>query len=143
MFYFPANFHRPAPDDTMKEHREALLQLPYGRRSLSYLLHESKLRACGLLGDGQSTSDWSNKKYDLWELVPLPTGILPLRREVRPPPPVRRRSPQSGNKANDEASSSGSDDQGTVILISKMWSPTLLKHKPDRLVLCEDDRNHF
>ena len=35
------------------------------------------------------------------------------------------------------------DDQGTVILSSKIWSPTLLKHKPDRLVLCKDDRDHF
>ena len=127
----------------MKEHRETLLQLPYGRRSLSYLLHESKLRDCGLLGDGQSTSDWSNKKYDHWEEVPFPTGILPPRREARPPPPARRRSPPSGNKANDEASSSDSDDQGKVILSSRMWSPTLLTYKPDRLVLCPDDRDHF
>ncbi|XP_062082319.1 uncharacterized protein LOC133788744 [Humulus lupulus] len=127
----------------MKEHRETLLQLPYDRRSLSYLLHEDKLRACGLLGKDQSTSDWSNKKYDRWELVPLPTGILPPRREVRPPPPVRQRSPQLGNEANDEASGSGSDEQGTVILSSNMWSPSLLKHKPNRLVLCEDDRNYF
>ena len=127
----------------MKEHRETLLQLPYGRRSISYLMHEDKLRACGLLGEDQSTSDWSNKKYDWWEPVPLPTGNLPPRRDARPPSPVHHSSPQSGNEANDEASSSGSDEQGTVILSSDLWSPSLLKHKPNRLILCEDDRNHF
>ncbi|XP_062093608.1 protein FAR1-RELATED SEQUENCE 9-like [Humulus lupulus] len=98
----------------MREHRETLLQLPYSRRSLSYLLHEDKLRACGLLGEDQSTSDWSNKKYDRWELVPLPTDDLPPRRDARPPPPVRHRSRKSGNEANDEASSSGSDEQGEM-----------------------------
>ena len=127
----------------MKEHREILFQLPYGRRSLSYLLHEDMLRACGLLGEDQFTSDWSNKKYTRWELVPLPIGNLPSRRDARPPSLARHRSPQLGNEANDEASSSGSDEQGTVILSSNMWSPSLLKHKPDRLVLCKDDRDHF
>ncbi|XP_062081627.1 uncharacterized protein LOC133788241 [Humulus lupulus] len=144
MCFLPANYHRLTPTKDMKDHREALLQLPYGRRSLSYLLHEDKLRACGLLGEDQSTSDWSNKKYDQWELVSLPTGNLPPRRNARPPSPAQHcRSPQSGNEANDEASSSGLDERGTVILSSDLWSPSLLKHKPDRLILCEDDRNHF
>ena len=126
----------------MTEHRETLLRLPYGRRSLSYLLHEDRLRACGLMGEGQSTSDWSNKKYERWEEVPQPTNILPPRREARPSLPARPRSPRSGNEANDEASSSDSGE-GKVLTTLRMWSPTLLKHKPNRLVSCPRDRYHF
>ena len=126
----------------MKEHRETLLQLPHGRRSLLYLLHEDKLRKCGLLGEGQSTFDWSNIKYEHWEQVPLPTGALPPRRETRPPLVVRLRSPLSRNEANDEASSSDSDE-GKVLPTSRMWSPTLLKHRPNWLVSCPQDRYHF
>ena len=126
----------------MTEHRETLLRLPYGRRSLSYLLHEDRLRACGLLGEGQSTSDWSKKKYERWEEVPQPRSALPPRRERRPLLPVRLRSPRSGNEANDEASSSDSGE-GKVLPTSRMWSPTFLKHKPNRLVSCPQDRYHF
>ena len=142
MFHFSANFQRPSPTKAMMEHKETLPRLPYGRRSLSYLLHEDKLRACGLLGEGQSTSDWSNRKYGRWEEVPQPTNILPPRRERKASLPIRSRSPRSGNEANDEASSSDSGG-GKTLPTSRMWSPTLLKHRPNRLVSCPQNRYHF
>ncbi|XP_062102094.1 proteasome subunit alpha type-7-like [Humulus lupulus] len=51
----------------MVEHKKALLQLPYGRRSLSYLLHEDKLQAWDLLEQDQPTDNVTYRKYTEWE----------------------------------------------------------------------------
>ncbi|XP_062080446.1 uncharacterized protein LOC133785210 [Humulus lupulus] len=51
----------------MREHNKALLQLPYGKHSLSYLLHEDKLRARGLLEQDQSMDNIAYRKYTMWE----------------------------------------------------------------------------
>ncbi|XP_062118692.1 uncharacterized protein LOC133832351 [Humulus lupulus] len=77
----------------MKEYKEALLQLPYGRRSLSYLLHEDKLRACGLLEQDQSIDDTAYRKYTKWDVLRSFSNSgwpakVPKKTEVTPPPPA-------------------------------------------------------
>lgn len=44
-------------------------------RSVRYLLEDQKLRACGLLGENESTSDWDTKYVD-WRDVPVPKSYV-------------------------------------------------------------------
>ena len=44
-------------------------------RSLRFLLEESKLKDCGLLGETESTDDWDHKYVD-WRDVPVPKNYV-------------------------------------------------------------------
>ena len=47
------------------------MSLDYGKRSLKYLLEESKLRDCGVVGKKEFTDDGPHKYFD-WRDVPVP-----------------------------------------------------------------------
>ena len=50
--------------DALEERRLQILSLDYGKRSLKYLLEESKLRDCGLVGKKEFSDDGPNKYSD-------------------------------------------------------------------------------
>ena len=64
---------RPKPTEALKERRLQILSLDYGKRSLRYLLEESKLRDCGLVGKKEFTDD--GHKYSKWQDVSVPLNI--------------------------------------------------------------------
>ena len=82
----------PVPTEGMVERRTQLLGMRYGMKSLSYLLEEKKLGACGLIGEKEYTEDWFYVKYSKWENVPVPrnyvspsTGPLEFKYPVKTP----------------------------------------------------------
>ena len=75
MLQSSANTLRPKRTDALEERRLQILSLHRGKRSLRYLLEESKLRDCGLIGQNEYTDDGSNKHTD-WRDVPVPRNYL-------------------------------------------------------------------
>ena len=75
LFAFVAPFNRPMPTKEMKACSDAILDLPYGVMSFSFLLSKENLRKCQLIGADQSIADWLNEKYDKWEVDPIPDLI--------------------------------------------------------------------
>ena len=61
--------------EALEERRQHILSLYYGKRSLKYLLEETKLKECGLLGENESTDDGDNK-YSDWRDVPVPKSFV-------------------------------------------------------------------
>ena len=64
LFISPANTKRPKYTEALEEIRLQILSLYYGKRSLKYLLEETKLKECGLLGENESTDYGDNKCSD-------------------------------------------------------------------------------
>uniref|UniRef100_A0A803PSV4 Uncharacterized protein n=1 Tax=Cannabis sativa TaxID=3483 RepID=A0A803PSV4_CANSA len=62
-------FHQndPIPTLEMAECHKILLGLPFGLRSVDFLLNEVNLRTVNLLGSDQFTCDYKVPKYSLWE----------------------------------------------------------------------------
>ena len=59
-----ANTTRTKRIEALEERRLQILSLHRGKRSLKYLLEESKLRDCGLVGKNEYTDDGPNKYAD-------------------------------------------------------------------------------
>ena len=106
------------------------MSLHRGKRSLKYLLEESKLRDRGLVGKNEYTDDGPNKYAD-WRDVPVPRSYLSPSSE---PPmlgspvktPVRTRS----------------EHEGILDRMYNMYSPTLLDTRRDCLVYFPRNPDH-
>lgn len=128
MIYFPSFLYssavkRPVPTEAMEEQRTQILGIRFGLQSLRFLLEEKKLQECGLLGENESTDDWSFRKIVKSEEVPRPRGYhSPL--ETSPilgsPVKVPKRTQF--------------EDEGIVMRMHNMYSLILLNTRPNRLI---------
>lgn len=92
-------------------------------RSLNYLLEDKKLQECGLLGKNESTNYWPVPKFVKWESVPRP-------RRYRLPSET---SPILGSSVR-APKRTRSEDEGIMMWMHNMYSPTLLNNQPNQLV---------
>lgn len=114
---------RPVPTQEMRERRLQILSLDYGKRSLKYLLEETKLKECGLLGKNESTNDGLTNKYTKWQDVPVPSSYKsPLSM-----PPMVGFPVQAPERLQ-------SEHEGIITCMLSMYSPTLLKTIPNKLI---------
>lgn len=132
-----ANTRRPQQTEALEERRQQILSLYYGKRSLKYLLEETKFKDCGLLGENESTDNGDNK-YSYWRDVSVPKSyIFPL--DTAPVLGLPVRAPERTQ----------SEHEGILARILahilSMYSPTLLASTPDQLVSCSwlTDHNFF
>ena len=122
---FPsANAKRSAYSEALEERRLQILSLSYGKRSLRYLLEETKLRDCDLLGGKESTDDGDNKFLD-WQDVPLPRKYI----SPKDTTPVLGSPVQSPKRTR-------SEHEGIIDRMYRMYSSTLLNTHPNQLVSC-------
>ena len=128
-----ANTTRPKRTKALEERRLQILSLDYGKRSLKYLLEESKLRDCGLVGKNEYTDDTPNK-YSDWRDVPVP-------RSYKSPSSM---PPLLGSPAKTPQRTQ-SEHEGIIDRMYKMYSPTLLSSCRNQLVSCPwlPDHNLF
>ena len=128
-----ANTTRPKRTEALEERRLQILSLHYGKRSLKYLLEESKLRDCGLVGQNEYTDDGPNK-YSDWRDVPAPKRY----RSPLSEPPVLGSPVKTPQRTR-------SEDEGMIERLYKMYSPTLLRACRNQLVSCPwlADHNFF
>lgn len=98
-------------------------------RSFNFLLEEKKLGECDLLGEKYYTDDSYYPKYSQWTNVPVPRShvdslavFFPEDLESHSPPPVSlvERTP--------------AEQEGMDCYTMSLWSPTLLRIEPYRLV---------
>ena len=117
----------------MEERRLQILSLHYGKRSLKYLLEESKLRDCGLVGKKEFTDDGPNK-YSDWRDVPVPRSY----RSPLSEPPVLGSPVKTPQRTQ-------SEHKGIIDSMYNMYSPTLLGTCRNQLVSCPwlADHNFF
>ena len=99
-------------------------------RSLRFLLEESKLKDCGLLGETESADDWDHK-YVNWRDVPVPKSyISPVNK-----PPVLGSPVKTPERTR-------SEHEGILDRKYNMYSPTLLDTRPNRLVYFPRNPDH-
>ena len=110
-----ANTTRPKRTKALEERRLQILSLHYGKRSLKYLLEESWLRDCGLVGKNEYTDDGPNK-YSDWREVPVPRSYKSPSSE----PPLLGSPVKTPQRTR-------SEDEGMIERLYKMYSPTLLR----------------
>lgn len=92
-------------------------------RSLKYLLEETKLKECGLVGKTESTDDWLAIKYPKWQDVPVPLGYKsPL--DMPPELGSLIKTPKRTR----------SEHEGILNRMFSMYSPTLLEKTPNKLI---------
>ena len=124
---------RPKPTEEMKERRLKIFSLDYGKRSLKFLLEESKLRDYNLVGENEYTDDGPNK-YSKWQDVSVPSSYKSPLSE----PPVLGSPVQAPERTQSEHE---------VILdrMYRIYSPTLLNTHPNQLVSFprHSDHNFF
>ena len=130
MLQFSANTSRPKRTDVLEERRLQILSLHRGKRSLKYLLEESKLRDYGLVGQNEYTDDGPNKYAD-WRDVPVRRSYLspssePAMLGSPVKTPVRTRS----------------EHEGILDRMYSMYSPTLLDTRRDCLVYFPRNPDH-
>ena len=99
-------------------------------RSVRYLLEDQKLRACGLLGEDESTSDWDTKYAD-WRDVPVPKSYVSPLNE----PPVLGSPVKTPQRTR-------SEHEGILDRMYNMYSPTLLDTRRDQLVYFPRNPDH-
>ena len=122
-FLYSAAVKHIVRTEAMVEQRNQILGMRFGMQSLCYLLEEKKLQECGLLGNDESTDDWLIPKFVDWWSIPVP-------RRFRSPsemPPVLG-SPVEPQKR------SHAEDEGILMRMLSMYSPTLLNTTPHQLV---------
>lgn len=120
---FPsANAKRPAYSEALEERKLQILSLSYGKRSLRYLLEETKHRDCDLLGEKESTDDGDNKFLNRQD-VPLPQNYI----SPRDTTPMLRLPTQSLERTR-------SEHEGIVDRMYQMYFATLLNTRPNQLV---------
>lgn len=115
----------------MKERRLQLLSMHYGMRSLSYLLEETKLKECGLLGKKESTDDWLSIKFPRWRDVLVPLGYksrLTMPHELGSPIKTLKRTK--------------SEHEGIFNRMLNMYSPTLLETILNKLIRFPNHPDH-
>ena len=124
---------RPKRTEALEERRLQILSLQYGKRSLKYLLEESKLRDCGLVGKNEYTDDGPNK-YSDWRDVPVPSSYKSSLSE----PPMLGSPVKTPHRTQ-------SEHEGIIEHMYNMYSPTLLGTCRNRLVSCPwlADHNFF
>lgn len=106
----------------MKERRLQIFSLDFGKRSLKFLLEESKLRDCGLVGEKEYTDDGPNK-YSKWQDVPVPLNYKsPLNM-----PLVLRSAVQALERTQ-------SEHKGILACMLSIYYPTLVETIPNKLI---------
>lgn len=124
---------RPKYTEALDERRLKILSLDYGKRSLKYLLEESKLRDCGLVGKKEFTDDRSNK-YSDWRDVSVTKSYISPSSE----PPVLESLVQAPERTR-------SQHEGILDRMYSMYSRTLLNTRLNQLIsfLGHPDHNFF
>lgn len=98
------------------ERRNQIQGMRYGMMSLSYLLEEKKLQACGLIGEKEYTDDWFHIKYSKLENVAMPHNYVSSSAgslEFKSPLKTPKRSQV--------------EQEGIENCLLSMYSPTLLR----------------
>lgn len=114
---------RPVPIEAMVQQRTQILGMRFGLRSLRFLLEERKLQERGLLGENESTDDGSFRKFVKSKDVPRPRGY----RSLLDTSPILGSPVKAPERTR-------SEDEGIVMRMHSMYSPTLLNTYPYQLV---------
>lgn len=117
--------------DEMIRRRHQILGMTYEMRSLNYLLEEKKLRECGLLGEKDYTNDGYYTKYSRWDDVSVPRSHVDFVAGEAVPSPIVTLSPAEPSTIL--AKRTAAEQEGMAQRTLSLWSPTLLRMRPNRL----------